>query len=108
MSAGKDFTLCRTGRGLAASRRPFGDARFPVRHSAARAEVPPCHQTTQLNNEVSTLSGDLTWGEFEKRVRARERNFPLSNSNSRLQLIPGLARCGYYSENAVSKSSAKS
>ena len=60
MDVGKDFTLCRTGRGLAASRRPFGDARFPVRHSAAGAEVPPCHQATQLNNEVSTLSGDLT------------------------------------------------
>ena len=60
MRAGNDFTQCRTGRGLAASRRPFGDARFPVRHSTARAEVPPCNQTTQLNNEVSTLSGDLT------------------------------------------------
>ena len=60
MDAGMDFTLCRTGRGLAASRRPFGDARLPVRHSAAGTEVPPCHQATQLNNEVSTLSGDLT------------------------------------------------
>lgn len=59
-SAGNDFTLCRTGRGLAASRHPFGDARFPVRHSAARAEVPPCHQATHPRNEVSTLSGDLT------------------------------------------------
>ena len=27
--AGNDFTLCPTGRGLAASRRPFGDARSP-------------------------------------------------------------------------------
>jgi len=60
MPAGKDFTLCRTGRGLAASRHPFGDARFPVRHSAARTDVPPCNQATKLNNEVSTLSGDLT------------------------------------------------
>ncbi len=56
MAAEKDFTLCRTGRGLAASQRPFGDARFPVRHSAAEAEVLPCHQATQLNNEVSTLT----------------------------------------------------
>ena len=62
-SAGNDLTLCRTGRGLAASRHPFGDARLPVRHSAARAEVPPRHQATQPRNEVSTLSGDLTgWG----------------------------------------------
>ena len=60
MAAGREFTLCRTGRGLAASRRPFGDARLPLRHSVAGAEVPPCHRTTQLNNEVSTLSGDLT------------------------------------------------
>ena len=60
MAAEKDFTLCRTGRGLAALRRPFGDARLLVRHSAAEAEVQPCHQATQLNNEVSTLSGDLT------------------------------------------------
>jgi hypothetical protein len=71
MAAGREFTLCRKGRGLAASRRPFGDARLPLRHSVAGAEVPPCHRTTQLNNEVSTLSGDLT---------------PLSNSNSKLQL----------------------
>ena len=60
MPVGNDFTLSRTGRGLAASRRPFGDARLPVRHSAARAEVPPRHQATQPRNEVSTLSGDLT------------------------------------------------
>ncbi len=60
MPAGKEFTLCRTGRGLAASRRPFGDARLPVRHSAAWAEVPPYNQATQFNYEVSTLSGDLT------------------------------------------------
>ena len=67
MPAGRDFTLCRTGRGLAASRRPFGDARFPVRHSVARAEVPPCHQTTQPKNEVLTSNRDLT---------RREGNYP--------------------------------
>ena len=69
-SAGNDFTLCRTGRGLAASRHPFGDARFPVRHSAARAEVPPCHQATHPRNEVSTLSGDLT---FDNAVQSRAK-----------------------------------
>ena len=58
--AGQDFAPCRTGRGLAASRRPFGDARSPVRHGAAGAEESPLDQVTQLNNEVSTLSGDLT------------------------------------------------
>lgn len=62
MPVGKDFTLFRTGRGLAASRRPFGIARLPVRHSAARAEVPSCHQTTQPKNEVLTLNRDLTCG----------------------------------------------
>ena len=56
---GNDFTLCPTGRGLAASRRPFGDARLPVGHSAG-AETPPHHQATHPKNEVSTLSGDLT------------------------------------------------
>ena len=60
MIAGKDFTLFRTGRGLAASRHPFGDARLPVRHCAARAEVPPCRQTTQPKNEVLTSIRDLT------------------------------------------------
>ena len=30
----RDSAPCRTGRGLAASRRPFGDARSPVRHGA--------------------------------------------------------------------------
>ena len=58
--ARQDFTPCRTGRGLAASRRPFGDVRFPVRHGVSGVEVPPRCQATQLNNEVSTLSGDLT------------------------------------------------
>ena len=58
--AGKDFTPCRRGRGLAASRRPFGDARFPRLHGAGGAEVPLSRQATKLNNEVSTLSGDLT------------------------------------------------
>ena len=66
-SAGNDLTLCRTGRGLAASRHPFGDARLPVRHSAARAEVPPRHQATQPRNEVSTLSGDLTDAVWQER-----------------------------------------
>ena len=60
MAAGREFTLCRTGRGLAASRRPFGDARLPVRHCAAGAEVPSRHQTTQPKNEVLTSSRDLT------------------------------------------------
>ena len=60
MPAGMDFTLCRPGRGLAASRRPFGDARLPVRHCAAGAEVPPRRQTTQPKNEVLTSSRDLT------------------------------------------------
>ena len=58
--ARQDFAPCRTGRGLAASRRPFGDARFPVLHGVSGVEVPPRCQATQLNNEVSTLSGDLT------------------------------------------------
>jgi len=60
MRAGNDFTQCRTGRGLAASRRPFGDARLPVRHCAAGAEVPSRHQTTQPKNEVLTSDRDLT------------------------------------------------
>ena len=60
MRAGNDFTQCRTGRGLAALRRPFGDARLPVRHCAAGAEVPPRHQTTQPKNEVLTSNRDLT------------------------------------------------
>ena len=60
MRAGNDFTQCRTGRGLAASRRPFGDARLPVRHCATGAEVPPRHQTTQPKNEVLTSNRDLT------------------------------------------------
>ena len=60
MRTGNDFTQCRTGRGLAASRRPFGDARLPVRHCAAGAEVPSRHQTTQPKNEVLTSDRDLT------------------------------------------------
>ena len=59
--SGNDFTLCPTGRGLAASRRPFGAARLPVGHSAG-AGTPPLYQATHPKNEVSTLSGDLTGG----------------------------------------------
>ncbi len=59
--AGNDFAQCRTGRGLAASRRPFGDAHFPVRHCAVGAEVPSRRQTTQPKNEVLTSSRDLTF-----------------------------------------------
>ena len=59
MPSRKDFTLCLTGRGLAATRRPFGDAHFPVRHSV-RTRTTSLYQTIQRKNEVSTLSGDLT------------------------------------------------
>ena len=55
----KDFMLCPTGRGLAATRRPFGDAHLPVWHST-RTRISSHYQTTQHKNEVSTLSGDLT------------------------------------------------
>ena len=69
MIAGKDFTLFRTGRGLAASRHPFGDARLPVRNSAARVEVPPCLQITQSKNEVLTLNRDLTASAYSGTIR---------------------------------------
>ena len=73
MRAGNDFTQCRTGRGLAASRRPFGDARLPVRHCAAGAEVPSRHQTTQPKNEVLTSDRDLT-DKYEKDTKGRNEN----------------------------------
>ena len=60
MTIRKDFMLCPTGRGLAATRRPFGDAHLPVWHSI-RTRISSHYQTTQHKNEVSTLSGDLTW-----------------------------------------------
>ena len=59
MVAEKDFTLCHTGRGLAATRRPFGDAHFSVWHSV-RTRISSLYRTIQHKNEVSTLSGDLT------------------------------------------------
>ena len=55
----RDAAPCRTGRGLAASRRPFGDARSPVRHGA-EAEPPPCHQAILSKKEVLTFNRDLT------------------------------------------------
>ena len=58
-AAARDSAPCRTGRGLAASRRPFGDARSPVRHGAG-AEPPPCHQAIQSKKEVLTFNRDLT------------------------------------------------
>ena len=60
MVAEKDFTLCHTGRGLAVKRRPFGDAHFPVWHSV-RTRISSLYRTIQHKNEVSTLSGDLTF-----------------------------------------------
>ena len=59
MTVRKDFMLCPTGRGLAATRRPFGDAHLPVWHSIG-TRISSHYQTTQYKNEVSTLSGDLT------------------------------------------------
>jgi hypothetical protein len=46
MIAGKDFMLCPTGRGLAATQRPFGDAHLPVGHST-RTKLSSHYQTTQ-------------------------------------------------------------
>ena len=59
MTVRKDFMLCHTGHGLAATRRPFGDAHHPVGHST-RTRISSHYQTTQHKNKVSTLSGDLT------------------------------------------------
>ena len=59
MTVRKDFMLCPAGRGLAATRRPFGDAHLPVWHST-RTRISSLYQTTQ--HKVSTLSGDLTYG----------------------------------------------
>lgn len=59
MTIRKDFMLCPTGRGLAATRRPFGDAHLPVWHSI-RTRISSHYQTTQHKNEVSTFNGDLT------------------------------------------------
>ena len=59
MTVRKGFMLCPTGRGLAVTRRPFGDAHLPVWHST-RTRTSSLYQTTQHKNKVSTLSGDLT------------------------------------------------
>jgi hypothetical protein len=72
MTVRKDIMLCPTGRGLAATRRPFGDAHLPVWHGT-RTRISSHYQTTQHKNKVSTLSGDLTLkgfrdGSDEKRV----------------------------------------
>ena len=52
-------TPCLAGRGLAASRHPFGDARLPVRHGTGAVGL-PWRQPRKPNNEVSTFSRDLT------------------------------------------------
>jgi hypothetical protein len=67
MSEGKNFTLFRTCRGLAALRHPFGVARFPVRNSMEVAAPSLC-RTKQHKNEVSTLSGDLTMVEEDSPI----------------------------------------
>ena len=64
MTVRKGFMLCPTGRGLAATRRPFGDAHLPVGHST-RTRISSLYQTTQHKNKVSTLSGDLTLQELD-------------------------------------------
>ena len=46
MTARKDFMLYPTGRGLAATRRPFGDAHLPVWHSIG-TRISSHFQTTQ-------------------------------------------------------------
>ena len=59
-AAASDPAPCRTVRGLAASRRPFGDARSLVRHGA-EVEPPPRHQAIQSKKEVLTFNRDLTF-----------------------------------------------
>ena len=59
MAAASDPAPRRTVRGLAASRRPFGDARSLVRRGAG-VEPPPCHQAIQSKKEVLTFNRDLT------------------------------------------------
>lgn len=54
------FCICSTVYAARVAGSPLRGARFPVRHSAARAEVPPCRQTKQLKNEVLTSNRDLT------------------------------------------------
>ena len=46
-AAARDSAPCRTGRGLAASRRPFGDARSPVRHGAGAEPRPVIKRNNQ-------------------------------------------------------------
>ena len=55
-----DFAPCRPGKRASPKERREAASPRPVRHGVAGAEVPPRSQATQLNNEVSTLSGDLT------------------------------------------------
>ena len=50
MRAGNDFTQCRTGRGLAASRRPFGDGYArPQGQRRRKAESPAEARFTNPN-----------------------------------------------------------
>ena len=78
MTVRKDFMLCHTGHGLAATRRPFGDAHLPVGHST-RTRISSHYQTTQHKNKVSTLSGDLT--------EDKTLNPKLPTPNSKLQTL---------------------
>ena len=70
-AAASDPAPCRTVRGLAASRRPFGDARSLVRHGAG-VEPPPRHQAIQSKKEVLTFNRDLTGGGAGKRMDRSE------------------------------------
>jgi hypothetical protein len=82
MTVIKDFMLCPTGRGLAATRRPFGVAHLPVWHST-RTRTSSHYQTTQHKNKVSTLSGDLT----RKNVKHREKKHLAENKNQIIFLL---------------------
>jgi hypothetical protein len=86
MTVRKGFMLCPTGRGLAATRRPFGDAHLPVWHST-RTRISSLYQTTQHKNKVSTLSGDLTVKNkyplyTYNRITVREAHFSLPMSHT--------------------------
>ena len=74
------FCICSTVYAARVAGSPLRGARFPVRHSAARAEVPPCRQTKQLKNEVLTSNRDLTKNDLtcvSCQIEIREGGFDL-------------------------------
>jgi hypothetical protein len=68
MTIRKDFMLCPTGRGFAATQHSFGDAHLPVWHST-RTRISPHYQVCKVRDPERQASDRLKNQSFRYHAR---------------------------------------